>query len=126
IMPGFVNKPIIKIYSKNRLFFTRRFPKVYVPQEVFAARSRQLFEQVRQTGAKLIVVGIAPVSKALLERSHGFEQNIITYSNLLKQNLKEGDQFIDTFSLLNPELDLLPDGFHLTISGNQIVFEAAK
>lgn len=126
IMPGFVNKPIIKFYSKNRIFFTRRFPKVYVPQEVFAAKSRQLFEKARQTRAKLIIIGIAPVRKALLDRSHGFEQNIITYNDLLKKNLEKGDQFIDVFSILNPELDILPDGFHLTVTGNQAVFEEAR
>lgn len=125
-LPNSMSKRIIETCSKRRFYLTRRFPKVYVKPPDFRTASKKLIDAAISNNIKVILVGIAPVSEAMKEKSYGFDENIQNYNKILKENIEGKGMFIDVYEHMNPEEDLLEDGFHLTRKGNDLLYKLVK
>jgi lysophospholipase L1-like esterase len=123
ILNKFVIFPVIKFKSKHRRFFTKRFPKTYVPQNIFKDKLEFIVKSIRdKTKSKVIIVNIADTSKKNKIRSYNFEDNINDYNNIINDICSDNADFcklVDFNKITKVEKDLiLDDGIHLSIKGH--------
>ena len=115
---GFLTKLIIKIKSKNRYFFTKRFNKVYVQKKVFEDKFNFLISTITEKTScrKIIILNIADTNPANKQRSFNYEKNIIEYNQILTKiadKFKHKCELIDMFKLSQNSNFLLDDGIHI-------------
>lgn len=126
-LPKTIQKKVIKFFSKRRLFFTKNFPKVYVKPDVFKTSTHKIFETLKNCNSHLIVLSIVYPNAYTLNRSYNFKENIDIYNSHLKEIASLYNfTFIDLNEVLDSETDLLPDGFHLNVEGNQKVYNTLE
>ncbi|MDY9922949.1 SGNH/GDSL hydrolase family protein [Methanobacterium sp.] len=112
--------------SKHRRFFTKNFPKTYVPIEIFKDKFEYLINEIRKnTNAKVLIINIADTNKINKARSYGFEKNILEYNQILEDLVNDNKDIcslINFFELTNLNKHLiLEDGIHLSKMGHEIL-----
>jgi len=119
--PSFLTEKIISFKSRNRLFFTKYFPKVYVKPKKYEENIVNLIEYaLEQNIKKIILINIVKVSEQNKLKSYNFENNITTYNDTLSQVSKDYNiPLIDMYNV--EEKILLNDGIHLNKHGNEIL-----
>lgn len=104
--------------SKYRRFITRNFPKTYVSLDVFKDNYIHLIEIIlKQSNVKkIVVINIADTNLKNKNRSFGFENNIISYNQViskLQKKYKSKVELIDLFSISKNKNIILDDGIHI-------------
>lgn len=126
-IPHGIRSRIIRFFSRRRAYMTRRYPKVFVSQDDFRKNVLKTLRMAKEHTDNIIVVGIGMPASKVLARSYGFRENVLGYNNILKEiSNKIEVNFIDTVSLLDPEMDLLKDGYHFNGSANNKIFEVLR
>ncbi len=117
--PKFISNYYMKFKSKNRKFFTKYYPKTYVPLEVFKKRYNCLIETIsnKTPANKIILINIADTNDKNKSKSFGFSENINKYNEVIASfvgNSKVKISLIDLYSITKktPEF-LLEDGIHI-------------
>ena len=127
--PKFLSNFYINVKSKNRRFFTKHFPKVYVKPQEFKKKYEFLINTIIQktNNEKIILINIADTNEGNKLKSFGFDENIRKYNTVIK-NLKnrynKNIELIDFYTLTknNPSL-LLEDGIHISNEAHNILAE---
>ncbi|MHA1729856.1 MAG: SGNH/GDSL hydrolase family protein [Promethearchaeota archaeon] len=120
-IPFYLRKSIINFLSQKRYFFTRKFPKVYVPLLEFKYYYQKLLREIKKIGAFPIIINIMKPNQGLIKRSYNIQENIKKYNNILSiLSRKNKCPLIDVYKMVekNPELRW-KDGIHLTALGHQ-------
>ncbi len=116
-----INKYIIAFMSKRRVFFTKRFPKVYVDRESYRKHMRTLILSGKKSAKRVIVVNIADTSEENKKRSYGFEENIKQYNEVLSSLVEEHEvELLDMYEIFEESM-LMDDGIHLNAKGNTVL-----
>jgi lysophospholipase L1-like esterase len=112
---------LLTFFSKRRLFFTKHFPKVYVPIKDFEYYYEVILKAIVELNAVPVIINIAKTNKRNESRSYNFQKNIQDYNAvLLKLSKKYKCPLIDVYKETEKnEKYLLPEGIHLSKLGNK-------
>jgi lysophospholipase L1-like esterase len=122
-----IRRPIIKLKSSHRRFFTKRFPKVYVNKDAFAGGLSSLLNTIetKTLAKKVLIINIADTNSENKYRSFGFGENIRNYNEIIhavsrshSNQVKVIDIYTETAK--NSHL-LLPDGIHFSAKGHEVI-----
>lgn len=123
--PQAIRKYIIGIASAHRAFFTKHYPKQYVPLTKFGPLYEALVARLQREKITVIVCNIADTNEKNKHRSFGFTQNIARYNRIIEDvAMRYGAKLVDCYGL-SREMDgfLLEDGIHLSPHGATAVAE---
>jgi lysophospholipase L1-like esterase len=122
IKPEMLKKFIIQQFSNRRLFFTKHFPRQYVPFSEFMYWYDYLLKIVKEFGSIPITVNIAQTTIENNKRSYGFSQHINKYNRAIEElSSQYSALLIDAYKISETNNILLPDGIHLNKFGSKIV-----
>lgn len=116
----------IKFKSKNRMFFTRYFPKTDVPPKMFREKYGLILQKIKESGKikKVFMINIADTSEENKKKSYNFGKNILEYNQILKDlagqypGLCELIDFYSATAKRGAGLIIEQEGIHLTKEGN--------
>ncbi|MDC1317697.1 SGNH/GDSL hydrolase family protein [Flavobacteriaceae bacterium] len=117
--------------SKYRRFITRNFPKTYVSLDNFNDNYKLLIQTIlKQTAVKKIVlINISDTNNINKYRSYGFENNIISYNQViskLQKKFKSKVELIDLFSISKNNNIILDDGIHISPDAHIVLANEIK
>ncbi len=122
IKPLFLKEFVIGQLSKRRIFFTKHFPRQYVPLSKFSYGYDYLLSAVKEFGSTPIVVNIARTSPENDRRSYGFIQHINNYNDAIgKAAQRHNAQVIDMYKVSETNDVLLDDGIHYNKLGSKLL-----
>ncbi len=122
IKPLFLREFVIKQFSKRRIFFTKHFPRQYVPISKFSYWYDYLLNVVKEFGSTPILVNIARTSPENDRRSYGFIQHINKYNKIIEEAAHRYNAIlIDMYAVSETSDVLLDDGIHYNKLGSKIL-----
>jgi len=122
IKPLFLREFVIGQFSKRRIFFTKHFPRQYVPLSKFSYGYDYLLNMVKEFGSTPIVVNIARTSPENDCRSYGFIQHIKNYNEAIEKTAQRHNALlIDMYKISESNAVLLDDGIHYNKLGSKIL-----
>jgi len=122
IRPLFLRKFVIEQFSKRRIFFTKHFPRQYVPLPKFSFWYDYLIKLVKDFGSIPIIVNIAGTSVENDRRSYGFIQHINNYNEAIEKAAQRHNALlIDMYKISESNAVLLDDGIHYNKLGSKIL-----
>ncbi len=119
-LPSMLRRLIIAFFRRNRRFFTKHFPTVYVKKEDFKRNMEKILTTIKNQNAQSIIVNIAKPPDEKLRKSFNFMKNVIEYNKILDTLAEEYNcPIIDFYNatLKHPEY-LLRDGIHPSKEGH--------
>ena len=129
IKPKFLRDLIINFKSNHRYFFTKSFPKVFVPIDLFTEKYNYLLDTIlKETNVKkIIIINIADTNENNKQRSFGFEKNINSYNKVISDlalKYKNSVHLIDMHKIVHEnKIYLLEDGIHISKELHKILAE---
>ncbi len=120
-LPPFLNKRVVKFFSKRRYFFTKNFPKSYTKINDFEKNIQKIIDCIKSVGAEPIIINIAKTNPKKAARSYHFMESIQNYNGVLsKISEKNNCKIIDMYSITKENPDsLIIDGIHLSKKGSR-------
>lgn len=118
-----INKYIIKFFSKNRYFFTKVNQKVYVSKKDFYKYTSKLIQELKKNDVeKILILNICDTNLENKKKSYGFQQNIQEYNEVLNSLSEEKNVYLlDINSMIQKNM-LLEDGIHISTEGHNIAY----
>jgi lysophospholipase L1-like esterase len=123
----FLSKYYIKFKSKNRLFFTKKFPYQYVNPERYYNNLRSLIRKSINIGVKkVIVINIINTSDDNNNRNYNFRKNIRLYNEIINKVVNENPEKVCLIDLYNESVQslheyILEDGIHITTKAHDLI-----
>lgn len=125
---------IIRFKSRYRRYWTRFFPKTYIPKPLFKKKLEHVINQISQkTNSSVIMINIADTNEKNKFRSYNYENNIKDYNKIINDTVKNHEDIcslIDFYGITkikeNKETLLLSDGIHLSKKGHDLLAELIR
>jgi lysophospholipase L1-like esterase len=121
-------KKYVSFKSKNRLFFTKYFPNIFVKKNEFEKNVKCIIKKYVEYGNanRIIIINIAYPGEHLTTRSYNVLKIIREYNDILEGIVSENighAYLIDLFKITRDNQALITpeDGHHITSSAHEII-----
>lgn len=121
-MPGFLNRFIHRWVKRNYSWLIAKRGIRYVQPAQFSANLHRLRQSF--PNSKVLVVPIAPPTKAYVEKNPLIRGAVTDYNNLLATNFPSG-YLADCYAEATDDI-FLSDNHHLSGLGNELVYRAVR
>lgn len=121
-MPNAVNQIVHRWVKRNYTALVARRGVRYVQPAQFNTNIQRLYSKF--SGARIIVVPIAPPSAAYIMKNPGIQTSVYDYNAMLASTFTDG--FLEGCYADSCEDIFLSDNHHLNATGNELVFQAVS
>jgi len=83
---------------------------------------RNLMAKVADQVDRVLWICVAPPGKELSDITYNVDKDIKVYNSYIEKTMSEKIVIVNPYANNNMETILLPDGYHLTVEGNDVVF----
>ena len=130
IINYFFSKAFVNFYIRNkarfRFFYTKYFSSPYVNKKEFKYYYEKIIEELlnqKQT-QKIILINISDTSEINKNKSYGFNNQILSYNEIIDKILKKDQKrisLLNLYELSKTNEILLDDGIHISKKAHQYI-----